>query len=124
MPSGFGFVAVEGAAEVADLGEAAHGSAGDVLGLAVAALAVVLDEEPAVGVFPGFFFILRQMAPGGAAPPSPEVTNSANGNWTFNPVRPSRVYCMRANVSASPRRRQPRSDVLHTGYAYGNATLD
>src|SRR5712692_4993432 len=66
MAPGFGFVAVEGAAEVADLGEAAHGGAGDVLGLAVAALAVVLDEEPAVGVFPGFFFILRQMAPGGA----------------------------------------------------------
>jgi TonB family protein len=30
-----------------------------------------------------------QMAPGGAAPPSPEVTSSANGNWSFNPVRPN-----------------------------------
>jgi TonB family protein len=29
-----------------------------------------------------------QPAPGGAAPPSPEVVSAADGNWTFNPTRP------------------------------------
>ena len=30
-----------------------------------------------------------QLAPGAAAEPSPEVTSGAEGNWTFNPVRPN-----------------------------------
>jgi len=30
----------------------------------------------------------EQPAPGGGAPASPEVVSSADGNWTFNPVRP------------------------------------
>ena len=30
-----------------------------------------------------------QLAPGGASPASPDVNQSPNGSWTFNPVRPS-----------------------------------
>ncbi len=37
-----------------------------------------------------------QLAPGGASPPSPEVTQSPNGSWSFNPVRPG------AGVGAAP----------------------
>ncbi len=30
-----------------------------------------------------------QLAPGGAAPAAPDVNQAPNGNWTFNPMRPS-----------------------------------
>src|SRR5690242_20300394 len=66
MPPRFGFVALEGAAEVEGLREAVHGGAGDFLSLAMAADGVVPDVQPTVGVLPGVFFLVGQVVPGGA----------------------------------------------------------
>src|SRR5262249_52028954 len=57
---------LEGAPEVAAVGEALDRDPGDLPGFVAAAGEMVADEQPAVGILPALAFVVRQGPPGGA----------------------------------------------------------